>query len=103
MARGMRRVAGRVAGALSVWAMLSSGVAAETLTDALVRAYNTNPTLEISRAALRAADEEVPQARAGLRPNVDAIGTATLSTNNDRFFGGRDDFTDRETIQLDAD
>ncbi|QPH54070.1 TolC family outer membrane protein [Pontivivens ytuae] len=99
----MRRVAGRVAGALSVWAMLSSGVAAETLTDALVRAYNTNPTLEISRAALRAADEEVPQARAGLRPNVDAIGTATLSTNNDRFFGGRDDFTDRETIQLDAD
>lgn len=43
---------------------------AESLEDALVAAYNTNPTLLAERANLRATDETVAQAVSGWRPNV---------------------------------
>src|SRR5258707_3513900 len=43
---------------------------AETLESALAQAYRNNPTLNASRAALRATDEGVPQALAGYRPRV---------------------------------
>ncbi|HEX3952111.1 MAG TPA: TolC family outer membrane protein [Stellaceae bacterium] len=43
---------------------------AQTLTEALAYAYNNNPQLLAQRAALRAADEGVPQALAGWRPTV---------------------------------
>ena len=42
----------------------------KTLQDALSAAYNNNPTLQTSRASLRATDEGVPQALAGWRPTV---------------------------------
>jgi outer membrane protein len=45
---------------------------AETLSGALVRAYNNNPDINQQRAAVRAADEEVPKASAGFRPRIDA-------------------------------
>ena len=48
---------------------------AETLPDALVRAYQGNPQLNAERARLRGTDENVPQALAGYRPQL----TATLS------------------------
>ena len=38
---------------------------AETLNEALVRAYQSNPQLNASRAQQRATDENVPQALAG--------------------------------------
>ncbi len=44
--------------------------AAQTLEEALVAAYNNNPTLLAQRAQLRATDEGVPQALAGWRPTV---------------------------------
>jgi outer membrane protein len=44
---------------------------AETLADALARAYRTNPTLGSSRYDVRQADEGVAQARAELRPTLD--------------------------------
>jgi outer membrane protein len=47
---------------------------AETVSDALVRAYQSNPALNGERARQRATDENVPQAMAGYRPQV----TATL-------------------------
>ena len=47
---------------------------AETLEDALVQAYTTNPTLNARRASLRAVDENVPQAVAGWRPTVRLTG-----------------------------
>jgi TolC family type I secretion outer membrane protein len=53
--------------------MLFGGVhdlAAQTLEDALVAAYLTNPNLEAQRAALRATDELVPQALDGWRPTL---------------------------------
>ena len=41
---------------------------AQTLTDALAEAYNTNPQLLAQRALLRATDEQVPQALSFWRP-----------------------------------
>jgi outer membrane protein len=43
---------------------------AETLADALVRAYQGNPQLNAERAKLRGTDEGVPQALSGYRPQV---------------------------------
>ena len=51
---------------------------ADSLADALVKAYQTSPLLESTRAALRGVDETLPQARAARRPQVGA--SATLST-----------------------
>jgi outer membrane protein len=52
---------------------------AETLQEAIALAYRTNPTLLAQRANQRALDETVPQARAGLRPQIDVTGSATYS------------------------
>ncbi len=42
----------------------------ETLTQALVEAYENNATLQQQRASLRATDEGVPTALSGWRPTV---------------------------------
>src|SRR5271166_2222546 len=47
-----------------------SVASAQTLTQALAEAYNTNPQLLAQRALLRATDEQVPQALSGWRPTV---------------------------------
>lgn len=48
----------------------SAAVRAETLTEALVSTYETNPQVLSERANLRAVDESVPQALSGWRPTV---------------------------------
>ena len=50
------------------------GAVAQTLEEALVQAYQTNPTLQAERARLRAVDEEVPAALAGWQPTVELAG-----------------------------
>jgi outer membrane protein len=45
---------------------------AQTLADALVRVYQTNPQLNAQRAQLRVTDENVPQALSGYRPTLSA-------------------------------
>lgn len=50
-------------------------VQAETLPEALVSAYQTNPRLAAARAALRVTDEDLALALAGFRPRVEAQGT----------------------------
>jgi outer membrane protein len=52
--------------------------AAETLAEALVRTYQTNPQLNAERARQRGADENVPQALAGYRPQLVASLSAGL-------------------------
>ena len=47
---------------------------ADTLWDAMIAAYNGNPTLRAQRAQLRATDENAAQARAAGRFNVNASG-----------------------------
>ncbi len=44
--------------------------AAETLPDALAKAYQSNPQLNADRARQRGTDENVPQALAGYRPQI---------------------------------
>jgi outer membrane protein len=44
--------------------------AAETLPEALAKAYQTNPQLNAERARQRGTDENVPQALAGYRPQI---------------------------------
>jgi outer membrane protein TolC len=51
---------------------LASPAAAETIEQALARAYTNNPQLNAQRAIVRQADEGVPQALSGYRPNVSA-------------------------------
>src|ERR1700754_3758131 len=51
---------------------------AESLPDALVKAYQTNPALNAERARQRATDENVPQALAGYRPQIIASLSAGL-------------------------
>src|SRR5436190_9884953 len=52
--------------------------AAESLTEALAKAYQTNPQLNADRARQRATDENVPQALAGYRPQIIASLSAGL-------------------------
>lgn len=51
---------------------------AETLSEALVRAYQSSPQLNADRARQRGTDENVPQALAGYRPQVVASLSAGL-------------------------
>ena len=51
-------------------APLAAQAQTRTLQDALSAAYANNPTLQTSRAQLRATDEGVPQALAGWRPTI---------------------------------
>lgn len=66
-------------------AMSAMPAEAETLRDALAKAYASNPTLTGQRAAQRATDENVPIARASGLPGVAATGSVTdniLQANN---------------------
>jgi outer membrane protein len=62
--------------ALALWSALSipGSAWAQTLTQALAEAYNTNPQLLAQRALLRETDEQVPQALANWRPTVNFTG-----------------------------
>lgn len=70
----------------TICAISASSAGADTLTDAMRLAYETNPTLILNRATLRATDESVALARSGRRPQI------TLQVNgvaaNDASFSG---------------
>jgi outer membrane protein len=55
---------------------------AETLGEALVDAYGSNPQILSERALLRATDENVPQALAGWRPTVQFTGAGGRQQTN---------------------
>src|SRR5215208_7461719 len=59
--------------------LLASSAAADTLRDALVSSYQSNPTLTAQREALRATDANVAIARAAGRPQV----SGTVGLNRD--------------------
>ena len=71
--------------ALAAALALNGGAAgAESLADALIKAYQTSPLLESNRAALRGLDESVPQARADKRPQVDfGVSLSSVTTAED--------------------
>jgi outer membrane protein len=71
-----------LAAAAGVVVLLASVAAqAQTMTQALAEAYNTNPTLLAQRALLRATDEGVPQALSGWRPTVNFTGDVAGSAS----------------------
>jgi len=55
---------------------------ADTLEWALVQAYQNNPSLNAQRAALRATDENVPQALSGYRPRLSVTSTDGFNYNS---------------------
>ena len=70
--RGFLRAAFLAAASLT--AIGAGAVRAETIGGALIKAYLTNPDINTQRAAVRAADENVPIANAGYLPKVSATG-----------------------------
>lgn len=70
---------------------LSHAASAETIGDALTNAYNNNPGLNSGRANLRAVDEGVPIAKAGMRPRVSI--NSYLGAQQNRFVQRQDDLT----------
>ena len=79
---GLMRKAGLLLAGTTLLAGVPAG--AETLRDALVRAYNGNPTLTGQRAAQRANDENVPIARSQGRPQL----TTSAGLNENFLRGG---------------
>lgn len=57
-------------GAVLCCGFATVGARAETVLEALTKAYQSNPQLNAERARQRATDENVPQALAGYRPQV---------------------------------
>ncbi|MBT3359835.1 MAG: TolC family protein, partial [Rhodospirillales bacterium] len=62
--------------------IFSSVASAQSLEDALSAAYANNPELMAGRAALRATDEQVPQALSNWRPTVTVSGSVGASAIN---------------------
>lgn len=75
--RAFRWIAG-----VSLIACAASSAQAETLREALVRAYSSNPQLTGERANLRATDEGVPLARASGLPQLSADGSYSENVLN---------------------
>jgi outer membrane protein len=69
---------------LSIVALAPQPALAETIYQAMARAYENNPDLNAARAGLRATDEGVALAKSGYRPVIAAEGVAT-STNTEGF------------------
>ncbi len=69
------RVGGLRALALVASAATTFPAFADTLETALVQAYQSNPQINAQRAAVRATDENVPQALSGYRPKISATAT----------------------------
>jgi outer membrane protein len=63
--------------------LAARSAAAESLQDALAKAYQTNPQLNAERARQRGTDENVPQALAGYRPQIVAsLGAGLQAVRN---------------------
>jgi outer membrane protein len=61
---------------------------AETINGALAQAYQSNPQLNAQRAQVRVTDENVPQALAGYRPQVNANTTNGQQYTDESLSGG---------------
>lgn len=66
---------------LAVSATMVASAQAETLSDALVSTYRNSGLIDQNRAVLRAADEDVAQAVAALRPVLGYLATAGYADN----------------------
>ena len=74
-------------GVLTCALLTETAARAESLPEALVKAYQTNPQLNAERARQRATDENVPQALAGYRPQIIAGLSVGLQAVRDQLPG----------------
>ncbi|QOZ29725.1 TolC family outer membrane protein [Bradyrhizobium sp. CCBAU 51753] len=74
-------------GALVCSLLAAPAARAESLPEALAKAYQTNPQLNAERARQRATDENVPQALAGYRPQIVAGLSVGLQAVRDQLPG----------------
>ncbi|MBN2972170.1 TolC family outer membrane protein [Roseomonas aeriglobus] len=95
----MRRFLLTTAGAVLAVAGAGAG-SAETLREALIRAYRTNPTITGARADLRAQDENVPIARASGLPSSNLQGsyTETLRQTGNNIFAPKRQINAQATV-----
>jgi outer membrane protein len=93
----MRRIGLRL---LVTGAWLASGAIAraETLNDALSKVYTANPRIQGGRAALRAADEAVPLARAAGRPQLAGNASAAYNAAGDALPASRQSVSLSQTL-----
>jgi outer membrane protein len=77
---GLKRICTLLAATILALALTAPATRAESLADALVAAYRNSNLLDQNRALLRAADEDVVQARAVLLPVVNFITNATRNS-----------------------
>ena len=75
--------------------VFSAPASAESLQEALSKAYLFNPTLKAARAQLRAVDENVARAKSGFRPTVNGEVSRTLQNidTSPSFAGQEGNFT----------
>ena len=100
-----RAVPGPAGMAIAVAAGLALGAPApearaETLAQALVRAYQNNPQLRASRAALRAVDEQASQAFANWRPGLSVSADAGFTAGRSKT--GNSAFRDNNRVPAGA-
>lgn len=74
----LRKSAAAAVLSAALW-LMPCGVSAETIFDAMAKAYQNNPDLNAVRAGLRATDEGVPIAKSGYRPRIGATAQGTFT------------------------
>ncbi|HYD74118.1 MAG TPA: TolC family outer membrane protein [Candidatus Binatia bacterium] len=82
---------GLVVSLVALAALLPGTVAADTLTEAMVSAAESNPTLAAQRARLRATREALPQAWAEALPQLSITGVAQARDTDEPFDTPRDE------------
>ena len=82
-----RAVFGFAAGVFCTVAISVTPVNAESLSQALASAYNSNPTILAERARLQSVNEQVPQALSGWRPTIVAGADAGVQHTRSRISG----------------
>jgi outer membrane protein len=96
------RRAALLAAACSLGLGLVSVAQAETLTDALALAYQTNPTLQAQRANQRVTDEGVVQAKTAFRPTLSAAADVSASrtdlANDQQYINGANQIATRDHV-----
>lgn len=97
--RSKTKLAGFSAGFALAAILLSPAAFAESLEEALVSAYQNNPTLLAERASLRATDEGVASALSGWRPTVKIDGDAGFSETETTSVTGGITSTDEASLQ----
>jgi outer membrane protein len=97
---GHYRISKSLRGALLGVMCLTTPVAAsaESLTDALILAYKHSHLLDQNRAVLRAADEDVASALAGLRPVIQFVAQSTYTPTS---AAGTDDLSSALSVSAD--